>query len=410
MNNFTFILMLALVGACTTVVSAKTMMDVFRAFSSKKNNNGVLPRELNGVICRRDGKKPRSNICFNKHGARCSSDFLSERIGDSERRRYGKHCKVHKKGKKRKKKKKKKKRCSKGEISDVLCPQPCGCVLDGSPRRESKGIMATKFIIGGCGDPRTWEKVKNVLAEWKVPRETYTDFEMSLLTESSRFAVFDLFIQPEKRKARYGLAIGAGRCHGAKVEIGYMFTGMWQVGTVERYRCQWNAGCSETGISAKNIAKTHRVLEWYAWKQLAAATSRRKLKDASFDLYMEDQEEGLMGANQIMHGYNEEIPEMDEYSDFEDNYELLGAKQIIDGSDEVTPDLYMGDQEELMGANQILHGYNEETPEMDKYSDFQDYYEEEKYKHEFRKLLVHRNRRNRRNLRDRGNFDMDENY
>ena len=63
-----------------------------------------------------------------------------------------------------------------------------------------------------------------------------------------------------------------------------------------------------------------------------------------------------------------------------------------------------------MGANQILHGYNEETPEMDKYSDFQDYYEEEKYKHEFRKLLVRRNRRNRRNLRDRGNFDMDENY
>ena len=99
-------------------------------------------------------------------------------------------------------------------------------------------------------------------------RSSIAKFEQAALFDQAQFSVFDLFIQPKKNEARYGLAVGAARCHDRHVEIGYMYTGMWVVETLNDYKCQHQAGCSKVGIPTESIEKARTVLEHYAWKNL----------------------------------------------------------------------------------------------------------------------------------------------
>lgn len=217
-----------LVGAA----NAESMMQAFQNFRNKKANNGVLPGDLKGVVCERSGSEPKSIYCYNKHGVRCSPEFFAENVCWDERRRAKSRVVVTQKCK------------AKGEIAREKCPQPCGCVLEGQPKRESDGMMRTQTLnLGGgssCGSASTWSIVKNfVLKKWNVPEESYDDFEMGALFDRATFLVFDLFIQPDERRARYGLSLGAIRCHNDKIEVGYMSTGMWNVDTINTYRCHW---------------------------------------------------------------------------------------------------------------------------------------------------------------------------
>lgn len=230
---------------------AESMMQAFQNFKNKKNNNGQLPDSLKGVVCERSGSQPKSIFCFNKHGVRCSKDFLSEThqckpsVSGCHRSNFklepGQTC--HRFRVKSGWSSRTHGPCNtKGDIAKALCPQPCGCVLEGKPKRESDGIMRTKTIPvgnGGCSSGDTWNKVRSVIESWGVPREAHSDFEMGTLFQRATFLVFDLFIQPEQNRARYGLALGAVRCHDNTIEVGYMYTGMWKVDTVNTYRCHW---------------------------------------------------------------------------------------------------------------------------------------------------------------------------
>ncbi len=226
-------------------------MDAFRNFKNKKSNNNILPDNLKGVVCERSGSQPKSTFCYNKHGVRCSPEFLNERhackapIPNCNRRGFrlepGQTCRrfrvksgwlsrTHGP-------------CTtKGDVAKVQCPQPCGCVLEGQPKRESDGIMRTETIpVGnsGCASGDTWNKVRKVIESWNVPQRAHSNFEMGAMVDRATFLVFDLFIQPERNRARYGLSLGAVRCHGNNIEVGYMYTGMWKVDTINTYRCHW---------------------------------------------------------------------------------------------------------------------------------------------------------------------------
>lgn len=306
--------------AALDVANGESMMQAFQKFRSQKNNNGNLPSNLKGLVCDRSGSNPKSIYCFNKHGVRCSKDFLQENERCAEERvsRCPDKNQMNEKGQ----------WCvtfrgknwysytlhgpcvKKGDIAEDLCARPCGCIMDGSPKRESRGVMQTKTLNGDCLAGSTWGEVQKELGKWGVPRETYDNFEMSLFGESSHFAVFDLFIQPKKNEARYGLAIGAGRCHGNKVEVGYMYTGMWKVDTVNNYKCHWKGGCSGVGISEENIDNARKVLEWYAWKELKI--SGRRLRGVAAE------EEMAFPSRELKGDLFEGMDELDEGGDEED--------------------------------------------------------------------------------------------
>ena len=157
---------------------------------------------------------------------------------------------------------------TKGDEAEKQCPQPCGCILDGQPKRETRSMMRTIRIEGHCGSPGVTETMKKVLDSWDVRRDAFEMFEQAALFDQAHFAVFDLFIQPKENEARYGLALGAARCHDKHVEIGYMYTGMWTVDTVNNYKCHWKGGCSKVGIPTESIEKARVALEYFAWKNL----------------------------------------------------------------------------------------------------------------------------------------------
>lgn len=166
-----------------------------------------------------------------------------------------------------------------GDIQQSLCAQPCGCVLDGQPKRESSGTMKTQNIPGECGSQHVLNQMKNLLRSWKVPGDAMNKFEMAAMFDSAQFTVFDLFIQPKKNEARYKLSVGAARCHANHVEIGYMDTGMWKVDTVNNYKCSHHrrGTCTGVGIPPESIEKARKALEWYAWKNLKVG--RRRLAE-----------------------------------------------------------------------------------------------------------------------------------
>jgi hypothetical protein len=278
-----------LLVAMVTTASAESIMDAFKKFRDEKANQHQLPDSVKGVVCERSGTRPKSLCCYNKHGVRCSPDFQSERktcpgagcrserVRSCPRRSQpGERCgcirgkntlyctRTHS--------------CkNNGDIQQSMCPQPCGCVLDGQPKRESAGMMKTHKIQGECGSQHVLNEMKTLLGSWKVPHDAMNKFEMAAMFDSAQFTVFDLFVQPKKNEARYKLSIGAARCHANHVEIGYMDTGMWKVDTVNDYKCGYKKGCSEVGIKPDSIEKARKALEWYAWKNLRIG--RRRLSE-----------------------------------------------------------------------------------------------------------------------------------
>ena len=241
-------------------------MTAFSNFRDKKANQHQLPDDVRGVVCETSGSDPKSYCCNNKNGVRCSPDFQGETDtcpgAGCPRRRSARFrwkalshevigpCKTN------------------GDVQKRVCPQPCGCVLDGQPKRESKSIVKTETIHGECGSTDVTNKMLKKLKSWGVPESVFINYEMGIFGDSSQFTVFDLFIQPKENEARYSLAIGASRCHHNAVEIGYMYTGMWKVDMVNNYKCHWKGGCSGIGIPEENIDKARKALEWYAWKDV----------------------------------------------------------------------------------------------------------------------------------------------
>ena len=266
------LLVVAIVATCA---SAESMMDAFKKFRDKKANQHRLPDSVKGVICKQTGRQPKSYCCYNGHGVRCSPDFqreggLGARKGGTcpgagcqvetvstcrgfrgrgescrcRRLKDGKVCtRIHS--------------CkNNGDIQKSMCPQPCGCVLDGQPKRESSGTMKTQKIRGECGSQHVLNQMKNLLRSWKVPGDAMNMFEMAALFDSAQFTIFDLFIQPKRNQARYKLSIGAARCHANHVEIGYMDTGMWKVDTVNNYKCKHHkGGGARESVSQPKVSK-----------------------------------------------------------------------------------------------------------------------------------------------------------
>ena len=293
-------------GLLAATASAESMMQAFRKFQNKKANQHRIPDNVKGVVCERSGRAPKSYCCSNKHGVRCSPDFQAETDtcpGAGCPKRRVQWCDNNYEGEvhdddgiENKKPLRPGARCrteideddgypylyevigpckTNGEIQQSLCPQPCGCVLDGHPKRESASVWKTQKINGECGSSKVTREIKKLLKAWKVPQSAYLNFEMGILGDSSHFTVFDLFIQPKENEARYSLAIGAARCHRKSVEIGYMYTGMWKVDTVNNYKCHWKGGCSSVGIPEESIDKARVALEWYAWKDLRVGGRRQ---------------------------------------------------------------------------------------------------------------------------------------
>jgi len=143
--------------------------------------------------------------------------------------------------------------------------------------------MKTQKIQGECGSKSALRQMKQLLKSWKVPSSAYANFEMAAMFDKSHFAVFDLFIHPKRNEARYGLAIGAARCHRKTVEVGYMYTGMWKVDTVNNYKCHWQGGCSGVCIPTESIEKARVALEWYAWKNLRVGRRRLSSDEDAVD-------------------------------------------------------------------------------------------------------------------------------
>ncbi len=282
------------------VASAESMVTAFSNFRDKKANQHQLPDDVRGVVCETSGSDPKSYCCNNKNGVRCSPDFQGETDtcpGAGCPRRRVAWCDDNYEGEKdddgdfdRKEPLEDGARCYKvmsaryrwkvlshevigpcktnGDVQKRVCPQPCGCVLDGQPKRESKSIVKTETIHGECGSTDVTKKMLEKLKSWGVPESVFINYEMGIFGDSSQFTVFDLFIQPKENEARYSLAIGASRCHHNAVEIGYMYTGMWKVDIVNNYKCHWKGGCSGIGIPEENIDKARKALEWYAWKDV----------------------------------------------------------------------------------------------------------------------------------------------
>jgi hypothetical protein len=288
---------------CCIFVNAKaeSMMQAFQNFKNQKSNNGALPDHLRGVVCERSGNDAKSIYCYNKHGVRCSQDFLNEHDGCKPsispciniklepgqtchryRAKFGSSSRTHGP-------------CwTKGEVAKTKCPQPCGCVLEGQPKRESDGTMRTETIsVGnsGCSSGDTWNKVKHLLQNWNVPHSAHADFEMGAMVDRATFLVFDLFIQPDQSRARYGLSLGAVRCHHNNIEVGYMYTGMWKVDTVNTYRCHWKGGCKDSGIPSESIDKAREALQWYAWKNLQVGSRRRLTTVGNQQLQFDDKDQ-----------------------------------------------------------------------------------------------------------------------
>lgn len=239
------------------VADAESMMQAFGKFQKFRLKKIPLfsPSLLKSVECERSGHNPKSLFCYNKHGARCDPGYLRETQSCSATGR----CTTN------------------GDIAKTSCPQPCGCTLEGQPKRESDGKMRleTIHVSSSCSSGETRKKIQQLLSRWKVPSQAHGDYESGALRDRASFVVFDHFIQPDLTEARYGLSLGAIRCHAKKIEIGYMYTGMWKVDTVSHYSCDAFRGCKDIGIAYESVQKVRSVLQYYAWKNLKIDSHRR---------------------------------------------------------------------------------------------------------------------------------------
>lgn len=289
--------------------SADSIRQAFEKLRSKKVKDHRRDSEITGAICTRNGMDKKDfeskrdlrygeeikvkyfdyektrGVCYNKHGPRCDK-FLKEK--ECYYQQIDGKCCVWTGGRPGWNTCKPYELRSHKEISEEVCPYPCGCIFSGKPSRKTSSInrvQKLKVKGGGCYSKENWNQVKKVLDSWNVPDETYDEFEMGTLMDRNDFVAFDYFMQPNKNSARYGLAFGATRCHGQTIEFGYMFTGMWEVDTNTQRRCSSGGGkhsCHSTGISDKQVKLGRKTLEYYAWDNLGSTSFR------SFDVSMED--------------------------------------------------------------------------------------------------------------------------
>merc|ERR1719498_280006 len=146
------------------------------------------------------------------------------------------------------------------------------------------------------------------------------NYEMGALGDSSHFAVFDLFIQPRKNEARYGLSIGACRCHHRSIEIGYMYTGMWKVDTVNNYKCHWRGGCSGVGISDANIEKARVALESYALKDLRVGRRLLSERDTEENFHLDSPQQLEGDRENDEEDYEGDEEDYEDEQDYDENY------------------------------------------------------------------------------------------
>ena len=255
---------------------AESIRDAFKRLANKKSNGGSMPGDVKGTVCKHTGHKVsnhKSTLCWNKHGPRCDSGFLKE-TECYYQQTNGDRCCTWSNGRPGMRTCVPNKLKSNKELSEHQCPFPCGCIFSDKPKRESSSVhkvQKLKVKGGGCYSRENWNQVRKYLQSWKVPQAAYSEFEMGTLMDRNDFLAFDLYIQPSKNKARYGLAFGATRCHGDTIEFGYMFTGMWEVETQAQKRCSSAGGgrnkdsCSKSGIADEDVNKARKTLEWYAW-------------------------------------------------------------------------------------------------------------------------------------------------
>ena len=307
--------LLLLVGAVclTQQATADSIRQSFEKLREKKRKDNRMTSKIKGAICTSDGMSEKDfkrmpygglkegekpdvkyldwkrtrGVCWNGHGPRCDTKgFLKEkecyyqqvngkcctypggRPGLYQCRPYP--LREHK------------------ELSEKICPQPCGCIFSGKPKRKSSStnkVQKLKVKGGGCSSKSNWEQVRKVLDDWDVPKETYSKFEIGTLMDRNDFLAFDYFIQPNKNTARYGIAFGATRCHGDTIEFGYMNTGMWEIETNAQRRCSSGGGkhsCHSTGIDNDQVETGRETLEYYAWDNLGNTDFR------GFDVHTED--------------------------------------------------------------------------------------------------------------------------
>ena len=177
--------LLLLVGAvCLTQhATADSIRQSFEKLREKKRKDNRMTSEIKGAICTSDGMSEKDfkrmpygglkegekpdvkyldwkrtrGVCWNKHGPRCDTKgFLKEkecyyqqvkgrcctwsggRPGYNSCRAYP--LRTHK------------------ELSEKICPQPCGCIFSGKPKRkssatnkckaESQGVVALPNKLG----------------------------------------------------------------------------------------------------------------------------------------------------------------------------------------------------------------------------------------------------------------------
>ena len=134
----------------------------FEKLRSKKVKDHRMSSDIKGAICTRDGMdkkdfktklnlrpgdkikvkyfdyKRTRGVCYNKHGPRCDRKFLKEK--ECYYQRVNGKCCLWSGGRPGYNK------CvayplrSHKEISEQVCPYPCGCIFSGKPKRKTSAI------------------------------------------------------------------------------------------------------------------------------------------------------------------------------------------------------------------------------------------------------------------------------
>ena len=380
-------LLLLLVGAVclTKQVTADTLRQSFEKLREKKRKDNRMSSAIKGAICTSDGMdkddfkswpygkqlksgetpdvkyldyKRTRGVCWNKHGPRCSNDFLKQK--ECYYQQVNERCCLWTGGRPGYNKCNSYPLREHKEIAREVCPYPCGCIFSGKPRRKSSAtnkVQKLKVKGGSCSSRENWDQVKRILDDWKVPKETYTDFEIGTLMDRNDFVAFDFFIQPNKNSAEYGIAFGGTRCHGTTIEFGYMNTGMWTIETNAQRRCSSGGGkhsCHSTGISNDQVDLGRKTLQYYAWDNLGNTDFR------SFDVHMEESE-GLDMPS---------FPSSSQYTDVFRNF------VSDDGDDEV--DAYDYDRTSYESPRRVYSSWNNNLAFQDRVAP-SNYYDEDMY-------------------------------
>lgn len=211
--------------------AAETVQSSLKAYVGNKVKGG---NPVKDIVCDGLGTNPRSPTCFGENGnAKCGNN--------------------------------------------QACPSPCGCWL----AKPAKLSASNKIQTWQAVNPK-WSDIKKQLAKWRVPSEMYVNYEMATMADTGRFAKFHFYVQPDKKKARYELALGTARSLNSVVEIGYIYLKASAELAPVFYKCgqkkvkggflglkkktvRW---CHDTGISNERVGKIQKALEFFAFESI----------------------------------------------------------------------------------------------------------------------------------------------